>query len=218
VRIVLAEDSSLLREGLRRFLSEAGFDVVAAVATAPELLAAVEAHGPDVVVTDVRMPPGQLDEGLRAAIEIRAAHPRMGILVLSHYVESRQAVRLLEAGSDGVGYLLKDRVGDITELAEAVRRVAAGGSVIDAEVVSQLFGRRRTDDALERLSAREREILGLMAEGLSNRAIRERLFISPKTLERHIGSVFSKLDLPPNDDENRRVVAVLRYLRGEPQD
>lgn len=217
MRIVLAEDSALLREGLARVLHDAGFEVVAAVANAPALLAAVDQHQPEVVVTDVRMPPGQLDEGLKAALEIRARHPGTAILVLSHYVESRQAVRLLEHGSDGIGYLLKDRVGNIDELAEAVRRVAAGGSVIDAEVVSQLFGRRRSDDALGRLSAREGEILALMAEGLSNSAICQRLYISPKTLERHIGSVLSKLDLPPSNDENRRVVAVLRYLRGEQQ-
>jgi DNA-binding NarL/FixJ family response regulator len=161
------------------------------------------------------MPPGQLDEGLRAALDIRARHPGTAILVLSHYVESRQAVRLLEGGGEGLGYLLKDRVGDIDELADAVRRVAAGGSVIDAQVVSQLFGRKRADDSLGRLSVRETEILGLMAEGLSNSAICGRLFISPKTLDRHIGSVFAKLDLPPGTDENRRVVAVLRYLRGE---
>lgn len=217
MRIVLAEDAALLREGLVRVLGEAGFEVVAAVADAPSLLVAVDEHGPDVVITDVRMPPGQLDEGLRAALDIRTRHPATAILVLSHYVESRQAVRLLEHGSEGIGYLLKDRIGNIDELAEAVRRVAAGGSVVDAEVVSQLFGRRRSDDALGRLSVRETEILALMAEGLSNSAICQRLFISPKTLERHIGSLLSKLDLPPSNDENRRVVAVLRYLRGEQQ-
>lgn len=217
MRIVIAEDSALLREGLVRVLSEAGCDVVAAVGDGPALLAAVDAHDPDVVVTDVRMPPGQLDEGLRAALEIRASHPTTGILVLSHYVESRQALRLLEQGSQGVGYLLKDRVGDVDELADAVRRVAGGGSVIDAEVVSQLFGRRRTDEGLASLSGREREILALMAEGLSNSAICSRLFISPKTLERHVSAVFGKLGMPPSTDENRRVRAVLRYLRGEQQ-
>lgn len=215
MRIVLAEDSALLREGLARVLADAGFEVVAAVGDAERLLEAVGEHLPDVVVTDVRMPPGQLDEGLRAARDIRTRHPRIGILVLSHYVESRQAVRLLEQGSDGVGYLLKDRVGDVQQLAAAVRRVAQGGSVIDAEVVAQLFGRQRGDDELGRLSPREREILALMAEGLSNSAICERLFISPKTIERHIGSIFTKLDLPPTAEGNRRVVAVLRYLRGE---
>lgn len=215
MRVVLAEDSALLREGLVRLLEEAGFEVVAAVADADALLAAVDRLTPDVVVTDVRMPPGQLDEGLRAALAIRSRYPRMGILVLSQYVESRQAVRLLEQGSDGIGYLLKDRIGDIRELAHAVRQVASGGSVVDAEVVAQLFGRQRVDDRLARLTSREREILALMAEGLSNTAICERSFISGKTLERHIGSIFSKLDLPPGTDENRRVVAVLRYLRGE---
>lgn len=218
MRVVLAEDSTLLREGLTRVLSDAGFEVAAAVGNAELLLQAVAERSPDVVVTDVRMPPGQLDEGLRAARTIRERHPGVGILVLSHYVESRQALRLLEQGSEGVGYLLKDRVGDVAELAAAVRRVANGGSVIDAEVVAQLFGRRRADDTLERLSPREREILGLMAEGLSNSAICERLFISPKTTERHIGSIFSKLDLPPTGEGNRRVVAVLRYLRGEATD
>ena len=217
MRVVLAEDSTLLREGLVRLLSEAGFDVVAAVGTAQALLEAVLAHRPDVVVTDVRRPPTQLDEGLRAALEIRASHPGTAVLVLSHYVESRQAVKLLSSGSEGVGYLLKDRVGDVDQLTSAVRRVAAGGSVVDAEVVAQLFGRRRTDDTMERLSARERETLALMAQGLSNAAICERLFISPKTLERHIGSIFTKLELPPSIDENRRVVAVLRFLRGEQQ-
>ena len=215
MRIVLAEDTTLLRDGLVRLLVDAGFDVVAAVGDGPALLDAVDEHVPDVVITDVRMPPGQSDEGLRAALSIRAKHPEIGILVLSHYVESRQAVRLLDQCRDGVGYLLKDRVGDIEELAGAVRRVADGGSVIDPGVVSRLFGRGRTNDGLARLTAREREILALMAEGLTNTAICERLFISPKTLERHISAVFSKLTLPPGTDEHRRVAAVLHYLRGE---
>lgn len=215
MRVVLAEDSSLLREGLVRLLEEAGLTVVAAVADAEALLAAVAELLPDVVVTDVRMPPGQLDEGLRAAIEIRSQYPRIGILVLSQYVESRQALRLLEQGRDGVGYLLKDRIGDVDQLARAIRQVAAGGSVVDAEVVAQLLGRRRVDDRLDRLTAREREILALMAEGLSNGAICDRTFISGKTLERHISAIFSKLELSSGRDEHRRVVAVLRYLRGE---
>ena len=215
MRLVLAEDSALLREGLVRVLSDAAFDVVAAVDDAPTLLAAVDEHEPEAVVTDVRMPPTQVDEGLRAALAIRAKHPTIGILVLSHYVESRQALRLLREGNNGVGYLLKDRVGDIAELTAAIRRVAAGGSVLDAEVVEELFGERRTDDRLDRLTPRECEILGLMAQGLSNAAICDRLYISPKTIERHISSLFNKLELPPSVEENRRVVAVLRYLRGE---
>jgi DNA-binding NarL/FixJ family response regulator len=215
MRVVLAEDVALVREGLLRVLTDAGLDVVAAVASAPELLEAVDRHLPDVVLTDVRMPPGHLDDGLRAAVAIRQRWPAIGILVLSQYVESRHALRLLEEGSTHVGYLLKDRVGDVAELTAAVRRVAAGGSVVDAEVVRQLFGKARVDDPLERLSPREREILGLMAEGLTNATIVERLYISPKTLERHISAIFSKLDLAPRGDEHRRVVAVLHFLRGD---
>jgi DNA-binding NarL/FixJ family response regulator len=215
MRVVLAEDSTLLREGLVRVMTDAGFDVVAAVADAPGLLAAVADSAPDIVVTDVRMPPGQHDEGVRAALDIRAQDPQTAILVLSHYVESHHAVHLLGGDAKGVGYLLKDRVGDIDHLLDAMRRVAAGGVVVDPEVVAHLFGEHRADALLDRLTNREREILALMAEGLSNTAICDRLFISPKTLERHISSVFSKLGLPPSAEENRRVVAVLRFLRGE---
>lgn len=215
MRLVIAEDSTLVREGLARVLRDAGFEVVAAVSDATALIAAVDAHVPDVIITDVRMPPGQLDEGLRAALEIRQAHPDIGILVLSHYAESRQALRLLDQANRGVGYLLKDRVADVDELTSALRRIAAGGSVVDAEIIMRLVNRRRPDDPLGRLSAREREILAMMAEGLSNSGLCERLVVSPKTIERHIGSIFSKLDLPPSSDEHRRVAAVLRYLRGE---
>jgi DNA-binding NarL/FixJ family response regulator len=215
MRVVLAEDSTLLREGLVRVMTDAGFDVVAAVADAPGLLAAVAHSAPDIVVTDVRMPPGQHDEGVRAALDIRAQDPGIAILVLSHYVESHHAVRLLGGDAKGVGYLLKDRVGDIDQLLDAMRRVAGGGVVVDPEVIAHLFGEHRADALLDRLTSREREILALMAEGLSNTAICDRLFISPKTLERHISSVFSKLGLPPSAEENRRVVAVLRFLRGE---
>lgn len=218
MRVVIAEDSTIVREGLVHLLRDAGLDVVAAVTDANAMIEAVDAHLPDVVITDVRMPPGQLDEGLRAAVEIRRKHPDVGILVLSHYVESRQALRLLEQGDRGVGYLLKDRIAEVGELIAALQRVAEGGSVIDPEIVARLVARPRADDALSRLSPREREILALMAEGLSNSALCERLFLSPKTIERHISSIFAKLDLPPSNDEHRRVAAVLRYLRGERPD
>jgi DNA-binding NarL/FixJ family response regulator len=213
LRIVLAEDSVLLREGMSQLLRRFGHAVVAAVGDAPALAAAVEAHDPDVVVTDVRMPPGFSDEGLRAAVALRAARPSLAVLVLSQYVEQTYAVELLEAGpaAAGTGYLLKDRVGDVEEFVDAVRRVAAGGTVIDPEVVRQLLRRRR--DPIERLTPREREVLALMAEGWSNGAIARTLTVSEAAVAKHIGAILAKLDLPPATDDHRRVRAVLAYLR-----
>ncbi len=214
LRIVLAEDAVLLREGMSELLRRFGHAVVAAVGDAPALAAAVEAHEPDVVVTDVRMPPGFSDEGLRAAVALRAARPSLAVLVLSQYVEQTYAVELLDAGpgrGGGVGYLLKDRVGDVEEFDDAVRRVAAGGTVIDPEVVRQLLRRRR--DPLERLTPREREVLALMAEGWSNGAIARTLVVTEAAVAKHIGAILAKLDLPPDTDDHRRVRAVLAYLR-----
>jgi DNA-binding NarL/FixJ family response regulator len=214
LRIVLAEDGVLLREGISGLLQRFGHTVVAAVGDAPAAVAAVEEHEPDILVTDVRMPPGFSDEGLAAAVALRAAHPSLAVLVLSQYVEQTYAAELLEAdarGGAGVGYLLKDRVGDVEEFVDAVRRVAAGGTVIDPEVVRQLLRRRR--DPLERLTPREREVLALMAEGWSNGAIARTLVVSEAAVAKHIGSILAKLDLPPAEDDHRRVRAVLAYLR-----
>jgi DNA-binding NarL/FixJ family response regulator len=217
LRIVLAEDSVLLREGMSGLLHRFGHAVVAAVGDAPALVAAVEEHRPDVVVTDVRMPPGFTDEGLRAAVALRAAHPSLAVLVLSQYVEQTYAAELLDADTRrgrgaGVGYLLKDRVGDVEEFVDAVHRVAAGAMVIDPEVVGQLLGRRR--DPLQRLTPREREVLALMAEGRSNAAIARTLVVSEAAVAKHISSILAKLDLPPTEDDHRRVMAVLAFLRG----
>jgi DNA-binding NarL/FixJ family response regulator len=216
LRIVVAEDSVLLREGMSVLLHRFGHTVVAAVGDAPALTAAVSEHDPDIVVTDVRMPPGFSDEGLRAAVALRAARPSLPVLVLSQYVEQTYAAELLDAdprraGDGGVGYLLKDRVGDVEEFVGAVRRVAAGGTVIDPEVVRQLLGRRR--DPVERLTPREREVLALMAEGWSNGAIARTLVVTEAAVAKHIGSILTKLDLPPTEDDHRRVRAVLAYLR-----
>jgi DNA-binding NarL/FixJ family response regulator len=205
--VVVAEDSVLLRAGLVGLLERFGHTVAAAVGDAPELIAAVHSSTPDVIVTDVRMPPGFSDEGLRAALSLR---PRYSVLVLSQYVEQTYAAELLETGG-GVGYLLKDRVGEVAEFADAVSRVAAGGTVVDPEVVRQMLRHRR--DPLERLTPREREVLGLMAEGRSNAAIARKLFVSDAAVAKHIGSILGKLDLPPDDDDHRRVLAVLAYLR-----
>ena len=217
LRIVVAEDGVLLREGLAELLQRFGHSVVATVGDAPALLAAVDEHEPDVVVTDVRMPPGFSDEGLRAAIALRDAHPSLAVLVLSQYVEQTYAAELLDAdprrGRDaGVGYLLKDRVGDVEEFVDAVRRVAAGGTVIDPEVVRQLL--RRRHDPLERLTPREHEVLALMAEGWSNAAIARTLVVTEAAVAKHIGGILAKLDLPPTEDDHRRVRAVLAFLRG----
>ena len=215
LRIVLADDSVLMREGIALLLTEAGFEVVAQVGDAQELLIAVREHRPDVVITDIRMPPTQTDEGLRAAEAIRAEHgTAVGVLVLSQYVETTFALRLVGEGSGGMGYLLKDRVDDLEDFGDAVRRIARGGSVIDPEVVAQLVGRRRAHVPLDDLSEREREVLALMAEGRSNQAICDRLFLAPKTVEAHIANIFSKLELLPAPDDHRRVLAVLSYLRG----
>ena len=215
LRLVLADDSLLLREGLVRLLGDAGFDVVAQAGSAEELLDAVRQHRPDVAIVDIRMPPTHTDEGLRAAEAIRAEHgTTVGILVLSQYVETTFALRLVDDGVGGVGYLLKDRVDDLEDFADAIRRIARGGSVIDPEVVAQLVGRRRSRVPLDDLTDREREVLALMAEGRSNQAICDRLFLAPKTVEAHIANIFSKLELLPAPDDHRRVLAVLAHLRG----
>ena len=214
LRLVLADDSILLREGIARLLAEAGFDVVAQARDAEELLAAVREHKPDVAIVDIRMPPTHTDEGLRAAEAIRSEHAgTVAVLVLSQYVETTFALRLVADGAGGVGYLLKDRVDDLEDFTDAIRRIAKGGSVIDPEVVAQLVGRRRAKVPLDDLTEREREVLGLMAEGRSNQAICGRLFLAPKTVEAHIANIFSKLELLPAPDDHRRVLAVLALLR-----
>ncbi|KJK52080.1 LuxR family transcriptional regulator [Lentzea aerocolonigenes] len=213
MRVALADDAALFREGVARLLTDAGFEVVAKAGDAAELLARVHADPPDVVVVDIRMPPGFTTEGLDAAREIRETHPEIGVLVLSAHVEPHYALQLLDTNARGAGYLLKDRVTDLAELSDAVRRVAAGGLVIDPGVVATLVGRQRVDDPLKSLSEREREVLAVMAEGRSNQAICERLFLSPKTVEAYVRSVFTKLGLRQGPDDNRRVLAVLAYLR-----
>jgi DNA-binding NarL/FixJ family response regulator len=213
VRVVLADDSVLLREGIARLLLEAGFDVVAQSGNAEDLLRHVAMHKPDVAVVDIRMPPTQTDEGLRAAKEIREHHEGTGVLVLSQYVEPGYAMDLLAESAEGVGYLLKDRVADIEEFAAAVRRVAEGGSALDPTVVSELVGRHRRDDPLADLSPREREVLEFMAEGRSNQAIAERMFVTLRAVEKHVTSIFVKLRLPATAEDHRRVLAVLALLR-----
>jgi DNA-binding NarL/FixJ family response regulator len=213
MRVVIAEDSVLVREGLTRLLGETGIEVVAAVGDAESFLRAVDAEQPDAVVVDVRLPPTFSDEGLRAALVVRQSWPRTGVLVLSQYVEERYAAELLSGNRDpeaGVGYLLKDRVGNIAELLDALHRVAGGGSVLDPEVVGQLLTRR--GHPLDTLTARERQVLALMAEGRSNTAIAAALVVGPGAVEKHISAIFAKLGLPPTDTENRRVLAVLAYL------
>jgi DNA-binding NarL/FixJ family response regulator len=215
MRIVIAEDSAVMRAGLAEILADSDHEVVAAVGNADDLLAAVDQHRPDAAVVDVRMPPGYTDEGLRAAIAIRRDHPRTGVLVFSQYIETRYAADLLGAasgGAAGVGYLLKDRVADVEEFVEALSRVAAGGTALDPEVVTQLLGASRRSDGLGTLTAREREVLALMAEGRSNAAIAGILVVSERSVEKHVGNIFSKLGLPPSDADHRRVLAVLRYL------
>jgi DNA-binding NarL/FixJ family response regulator len=213
VRVVIAEDSVLLREGLARILAEAGIEVAAQVGDADALHHAVHRERPDVVVVDVRMPPTQTDEGARAAREIRAQHPEVAILVLSQVVEAKHALELFSERPEGFGYLLKDRVLEVDDFLESVRRVGNGGTAMDPEVVAQLFGRRRAPDPLEELTPREREVLGLMAEGFSNAGICKKLFLSPKTVETHVHAIFGKLGLPPAPDDHRRVLAVLAFLR-----
>jgi len=213
VRVILADDSMLLREGLARLLTEAGFDVVGQASDGDELVTLVDAERPDVAIVDIRMPPTHTDEGLRAARAIRARWPEVGILVLSQFARPSYAFELLEAGTDGVGYMLKDRVSDLQALADGVRRVAAGESVLDPSVVSQLVGRpRHGRDPLEELTEREREVLGLMAEGRSNRGIAEELVITEHTVEKHVTNLMAKLRIPASADDHRRVLAVLTFL------
>ena len=212
VRVVLAEDAVLLREGLAGLLTRFGFQPVAAVGDAEALKAAVAEHHPGLLITDVRMPPGFTDEGLRAAVELRRANPGLAVVVLSQYVQHSYAAELLDSGDGrGVGYLLKDRVGDVEEFIDALRRVATGGTVVDPQVISQLVRHRR--DPLTELSAREREVLALMAEGHSNAAIARKLVVSEAAVGKHVGNILYKLRLPQTDDTNRRVLAVLAYLR-----
>ena len=212
MRIVIAEDSVLLRAGLTRLLADAGEEVVATVDNADDLLAVVERHQPDLCVVDVRMPPTHTDDGLRAALQIRARWPAIGILVLSQYVEKTYATDLLASDTSGLGYLLKDRIADVTEFVNAVRRVGDGGTALDPEVVAQLLARTRRRDPLDRLSPREREVLGLMAEGRSNGAIARELVVSDGAVEKHVSNILTKLDLPPTEHDHRRVLAVLRWL------
>ena len=212
MRVVIAEDLALLREGLVGLLTEAKYEVVAAVGDAPALMEAVREHQPQLAIVDVRMPPSQRDEGLRAAIAIRRAYPDVAILILSQYVEERYATELLSGGSQGVGYLLKDRVADVSEFLSAASRVAAGGTAIDPEVIEQLLSRRQREDLLDELTPREREVLGLMAEGHTNAGIAERLVVTDGAIEKHVRSIFQKLGMPATDAHNRRVLAVLTYL------
>jgi DNA-binding NarL/FixJ family response regulator len=212
-RVVVADDSVLLREGVARLLEDAGFDVVGRSGTAADLLLKVRSYSPDVAVVDIRMPPTHTDEGLQAAKEIRTSHPRTAVLVLSQYAEPDYALELLQHDAQGIGYLLKDRINDLPEFISAIRRVAAGGSALDSTVVSLLVSRQRRDDPLAELTRREREVLELMAEGLSNLAIAERIFITERAVEKHVTNIFQKLGLPPTGDTHRRVLAVLTYLR-----
>jgi DNA-binding NarL/FixJ family response regulator len=211
MRVVIGEDSVLLRDGLVRLLSANGFDVVATAGDAESFLKEVAEHQPDVVVLDVRMPPTFTDEGLRAALVLRRQHPEIAVLVLSQYVEERYATELLSGPPTKVGYLLKDRIADVTDFVSALHRVASGGTALDPEVVSQLLLRRHRDP-LERLTAREREVLALMAEGRSNSAIAAALFVTESAVGKHVNNIFAKLDLPPADNDHRRVLAVLRFV------
>jgi DNA-binding NarL/FixJ family response regulator len=212
MRVVIAEDAAVLRELLALMLTDRGHEVCAAVGDADALTAAVTEHRPDVAVVDIRMPPTHTDEGLRAAIDIRRAPPGTGVLLFSQYIETKYARRLLAAGSAGVGYLLKDRVANVAEFTEALNRVADGGTALDPEVVTQLAGAARRTEDLDTLTARERQVLALMAEGRSNAAIAQALVVSAGTVEKHVAAVFGKLGLPASEDANRRVLAVLRYL------
>jgi DNA-binding NarL/FixJ family response regulator len=213
MRVAIADDAVLFREGLARLLEGSGHHVVGRAADGPQLLALVDRERPDIAITDIRMPPTHTVEGLEAAATIRERHPQIAVLLLSQYVETSHALRLLERGAGGIGYLLKDRVSDLAEFTDAVRRVGAGGSAIDAEVVAQLVVRRRQRDLVADLTERERDVLRLMAEGRSNSAIASSLSLSEKTVEGHVRSIFSKLELEPTEDDHRRVLAVLTYLR-----
>jgi len=212
MRIVIAEDGVLLRAGLTKLLTDGGDEVVSAVGDADDLIVAVERHQPDLAVVDVRMPPTHTDDGLQAAIEIRERWPDVGILVLSQYVEERYATDLLASDTGGIGYLLKERVADVSDFLAAVHQVGEGGTVLDPEVVSQILVRSRKRDPLESLSPRERDVLGLMAEGRSNKAIARALVVSDGAVEKHVSNIFTKLDLPPANEDHRRVLAVLRWL------
>ena len=214
MRVVIAEDSVLLREGLVRLLTDAGLEVVAAVEEPEALLRAVDEHRPDICVVDIRMPPTHTDEGVRAALVIRAQHPGVAVLMLSQYVEERYATDLIASDTRGFGYLLKDRVADVTEFVEAVRRVGAGGTALDPEVVSQLLVRSRRKDPLGALTPRETDVMRLMAEGRSNNGIAAELVVSEGAVEKHVSSIFTKLGLPPAEQDHRRVLAVLRWLDG----
>ncbi|MDJ1137097.1 response regulator transcription factor [Streptomyces iconiensis] len=212
MRVVIAEDSAILRDGLVQLLALRGVEVAAAVGDADSLLAAVAEHRPDAAVVDIRLPPGHSDEGLRAAVTLRADHPGTGVLIFSQYVETKYAAQLLGDGAAGVGYLLKERVVDIGEFTEALRRVAAGGTALDPEVVSQLFGASRRGGALDTLTPREREVLAMMAEGRTNQSIAAAFVVSERAVEKHIANIFAKLGLAPSENGHRRVLAVLRYL------
>ncbi len=212
MRVVIAEDLTLLREGLAALLSECGHEVVATVGDGERLVAAVEEHCPDLALVDVRMPPTQTDEGVKAAVEVRRTHPETSVLILSQYVEERYAAELLEGGGRGVGYLLKDRIADVDTFLGAIERVACGGTVIDPEVIAQLLVKRDRDNPLDRLTPRETEVLALMAEGHTNASIVERLDISHSAVEKHVRKVFAKLSLTDDDQHHRRVLAVLTYL------
>ena len=212
-RVVIAEDTAILREGLAQLLADRGFEVRATVGDGDALLAAVAEHRPDVTVVDVRMPPTFTDEGLRAAITLRREYPGTAVLMFSQYVETRYAARLLAGGAAGIGYLLKDRVADVAEFSSALARVAAGGTALDPEVVSQMVGTSPRAASVSGLTRREREVLSMMAEGRSNAAIAATLVVSPGAVEKHVASIFAKLGLPPSESDNRRVLAVLHYLR-----
>ena len=216
MRAVIAEDSVLLREGLSRLLAEAGIEIVGQAGDAEDLLRKTRAHKPDVVVTDIRMPPTQTDEGLRAARVIRGELPQTGVLVLSQYVEEAYVMELLGDSAEGVGYLLKDRIAEVGRFVEAVERVAQGGSALDPEVVSHMLGRRRREDPLAGLTPREREVMALIAEGYSNNAIAEELVVTERAVQKHVTNIFGKLGLGPAPEHNRRVLAVLAYLGSEP--
>jgi DNA-binding NarL/FixJ family response regulator len=213
MRVVIAEDAAMMREGLIGLLADRGHQVCAAVADAGALLAAVAEHRPDVAVVDIRMPPTHTDEGLRAALDLRRNHPDTGVLMFSQYIETRYAAQLLAGDASGVGYLLKDRVADVAEFVDALTRVATGGTALDPEVVSQLLRASRHTDGLSALTPREREVLALMAEGRSNNGIANAIVVSAGVVEKHVANIFGKLGLPPSEGDNRRVLAVLRYLR-----
>ena len=214
LRVVIADDTVLFREGIAQLLERAGFQIAAQSGTADDLLLKVRSYEPDVAIVDIRMPPTHTDEGMRAAREIRERHPRVGVLVLSQYVEAPYMMELLQGDIEGVGYLLKDRIRDVTEFADAVRRVAEGGSAFDPMVVSRLVGRRRGEDPLDSLTPREREVLELMAQGRSNQAIAKKLVVTPGAVEKHVRSIFGKLGLPVSGEDHRRVLAVITYLNG----